>query len=388
MVKEITENQQVSDEGEASANDPRGPMEVISQTADRWLARNRSLVLRQTPVWAQSLAAIMIGLGISAVSAGILFRIDEVVTVTGQLESLSGSVDVKSPAGGKVAEVLFKDGSIVYKGQPLVRFDTQEAASNKATSNRLIKLEQSELKNKLEILKSRRSVLEKKLDTTIKISNSLEALVKQGGFQRVQYLQQLDQLYDLQSQLNNLNLEMNKSKLESEKTIGRLKNQLNQAELKLQYQNVVAPVTGIIFEPKARASGVLGAGETILTIIPQGGLKGKVFIQNKDIGFIKNGQTARVRVDAFPFTQYGELEGSVGQIGADALPPDQKANFYRYPVKLTLNKPYLEHKGIKVPLRSGMAITANLKLRDKRLISLISDMFVSQTDSIRRIRQQ
>ena len=163
MVKEITENQQVSDEGEASANDPRGPMEVISQTADRWLARNRSLVLRQTPVWAQSLAAIMIGLGISAVSAGILFRIDEVVTVTGQLESLSGSVDVKSPAGGKVAEVLFKDGSIVYKGQPLVRFDTQEAASNKATSNRLIKLEQSELKNKLEILKSRRSVLEKNL---------------------------------------------------------------------------------------------------------------------------------------------------------------------------------------------------------------------------------
>ena len=67
---------------------------------------------------------------------------------------------------------------------------------------------------------------------------------------KVQYLQQLDQLYDLQSQLNNLNLEMNKSKLESEKTIGRLKNQLNQAELKLQYQNVVAPVTGIIFEPK------------------------------------------------------------------------------------------------------------------------------------------
>ena len=50
MVKETTENQQVSDEGEASANDPRGPMEVISQTADRWLARNRSLVLRQTPV--------------------------------------------------------------------------------------------------------------------------------------------------------------------------------------------------------------------------------------------------------------------------------------------------------------------------------------------------
>ena len=81
---------------------------------------------------------------------------------------------------------------------------------------------------------------------------------------------------------------MNKSKLESEKTIGRLKNQLNQAELKLQYQNVVAPVTGIIFEPKARVSGVLGAGETILTIIPKAS-KGR-FYSNKDIGLSKMGK--------------------------------------------------------------------------------------------------
>ena len=213
-------------------------------------------------------------------------------------------------------------------------------------------------------------------------------LVKQGGFQKVQYLQQLDQLYELQSQLSNVKLDMNRIKLEAEKSIGRLTNQLKRAELQLQYKNVVAPVSGIIFDPKASASGVIGAGDTIVTIIPQEGLKGKVFVQNKDIGFVKTGQKARVRIDAFPFTQYGELEGDVAQIGADALPPDRKASFYRYPVKLTLNKPYLEHRGVKVPLRSGMAITANLKLRDKRLISLISDMFVDQTDSIRSIRQQ
>ena len=95
-----------------------------------------------------------------------------------------------------------------------------------------------------------------------------------------------------------------------------------------------------------------------------------------------------VRVDAFPFTQYGELEGKVKQIGADALPPDEKAGFYRYSVKLSIDQPFLLHKGIKIPLRSGMAVTANLKLRDKRVISLISDMLVDQTDSIKRIRQQ
>ena len=62
--------------------------------ANRWLARNRSLVLRQTPVWAQTLAALMIGLGGIAVIGGILFRIDEVVTVQGQLKSIGGTVAV------------------------------------------------------------------------------------------------------------------------------------------------------------------------------------------------------------------------------------------------------------------------------------------------------
>ena len=40
-----------------------------------------------------------------------------------------------------------------------------------------------------------------------------------------------------------------------------------------------------------------------------------------------------------------------------------------------------------IPLRSGMAVTANLKLRDKRVISLLSDLLVDQGDSIRSIRQ-
>ena len=47
-----------------------------------------------------------------------------------------------------------------------------------------------------------------------------------------------------------------------------------------------------------------------------------------------------------------------------------------------------EIDGIKIPLKSGMAITTNLKLRDKRVISLVSDLLVDQTDSVRSLRQQ
>ena len=103
---------------------------------------------------------------------------------------------------------------------------------------------------------------------------------------------------------------------------------------------------------------------------------------------MKTGQEAKVRVDAFPFTRYGELAGSVTHIAADALSPGQVMNFYRFPVKLSLDRSYLESREIKIPLQSGMSVTTNLKLREKRVISLISDLLVDQTDSVKSLRQQ
>ena len=108
--------------------------------ANRWLARNRNLVLRQTPVWAQSMAGLLVALGTLVVVGGFLFKIDEVVTVQGQLESIGGTVEVKTPAGGRVAAVLFKDGDLVKQGQLLMKFDTRQAADEKATLTRLIAL--------------------------------------------------------------------------------------------------------------------------------------------------------------------------------------------------------------------------------------------------------
>ncbi len=345
-------------------------------------------MLRQTPIWAQSLTGVVISLGLIGVIAGILFRIDEVVTVQGQLVSVEGSVGVKTPVGGKVADVLFKDGQVVRKGDLLVQFDTRQAISNRNTTLKLITLEESDLDDKLQILEQQKKVLAKKLDTSKKMTNELEKLVSMGGFQKMQYLQQLDALFEQETQLSNIKLEINRANLESEKIIKQLNNSLQEAELQLQYQKVKAPTNGIIFEQKASKDGVLRAGDTVLTIIPQGKLKAKVFVANKDIGFIKSGQDAKIRVDAFPFTSYGELTGKISSIGADVLEPDATADYYRYPVSINLDKSYLKPNGRKIPLRSGMAITTNLKLRDKRLISLISDMLVDQTDSIKGIRQQ
>ena len=82
------------------------------------------------------------------------------------------------------------------------------------------------------------------------------------------------------------------------------------------------------------------------------------------------------------------IQLSPARTAADALEPSATQNFYRFPVKLELERNFLESKGVKILLKPGMAVTTNLKLRDKRVISLVSDLLVDQTDSVRSIRQQ
>ena len=96
-----------------------------------------------------------------AVASSILFKIDEVVTVAGQLESVSGNTEVKTPAGGKVSQVFFKDGQKVSKGDLLLKFDTRQAQAQKNTLTNLIRIEKEDLASKLRIIEKRISVLEK-----------------------------------------------------------------------------------------------------------------------------------------------------------------------------------------------------------------------------------
>ena len=104
--------------------------------------------------------------------------------------------------------------------------------------------------------KSRLDVLNKRLQTKKYITEEMSKLVEEGGFQRIQYLEQLDQLYslkkeesNLQEQLSRIDLQRDQISLESKKSIDQLRNKLKSVELTLKYQNVKAPVSGVISIP-------------------------------------------------------------------------------------------------------------------------------------------
>ena len=191
--------------------------------ANRWLEKNKSLVLRQTPVWAQSFAVLLVSLGSIALAGGIFFRID-VVTVGGQLKSIGGTVEVMTPAGGRVAKVFFSDGEVVQKGQLLLKFDTRRAASQKNMLIKQIEFENQQLQTQLQALKSqertingRYEVLKQSLSTRKAILEDMESLVDQGGFQRLQYLERRDQIFGLQRQITDTQEQMSRINLESQR---------------------------------------------------------------------------------------------------------------------------------------------------------------------------
>ena len=124
----------------------------------------------------------------------------------------------------------------------------------------------------------------------------------------------------------------------------------------------------------------------VLKIIPDDSAKAEVYVSNRDIGFVSLGQESQVRVDAYPFTKFGDLDGTVTRIGADVLEPDSTNPNYRFPVSVKLKTAVLRSQGRELPLKPGMSIQANLRLREKKLISIVTDMFARNVEGLKTLR--
>ena len=80
------------------------------------------------------------------------------------------------------------------------------------------------------------------------------------------------------------------------------------------------------------------------------------------------------------------LKGKISKIGAESLPPDNLNRISRFPVIINLNKNYLLKDNQKYSLITGQSISANIIIRKKRLITVLSDLFGKSIDSLKKIR--
>ncbi len=193
---------------------------------------------------------------------------------------------------------------------------------------------------------------------------------------------------DNDKRIAEIDSQLNKSIVENEKKITETVNQLIQAQQSMKYQEIRSPVDGEVFELKAYKDGVVSnnSPEALVQVVPNKDLVAKVFITNKDIGFVKVGQVVDVRIDTFNFSEFGDVKGTVEWIGSDALPPDQVYPFARFPAKIKISAQTLVVKGEIKKLKPGSSVKANIKLRDRTVMSIFTDMFSKQSDGIKNLR--
>jgi hemolysin D len=178
--------------------------------------------------------------------------------------------------------------------------------------------------------------------------------------------------------------QLTKAIVENEKQIKEIDSQLEELKLTLRYQQLESPVGGTVFDLQPTGTGyVANSSEPILKIVPDDTLVAQVFITNRDIGFVNEGMPVDVRIDSFPYSEFGDVKGTVVRVGSDTLPPDEIYQFYRFPAEIELERQSITINGKPVELQSGMSVSANIKTRKRPVISLFTDLFIRKIDSLK-----
>jgi len=357
--------------------------------------------LRPAPVWSQALVWAIIGTATAAFGFAVMAKIDEVVVAPGTLQPQGAERPIKTPLAGVVTTIYVKEGERVRRGQPLLRLDPDVSAKRGSTVAEQTRLEQQRsleqgkaFEARADSLRAKKLALQQAMSTEQLILRQIEPLAKVGAIQQVQVLQQRNRVQQLRSEiaqadanLREVQAELVRQRQESLRNLADLDRQRVEVEEVQDQELMRAPLDGVVFDLVPSSSGyAASANETLLKLVPGGVLEAKVFFTNREVGFVKAGQSAQVRVDAFPYTQFGSIPASIKAVSVYALPADPQNPEPRFPGYVTLNRDYLERDGRRFRVGSGQSVQVNVVLRQKRVITLLTDVLDRAFDALRRIR--
>lgn len=132
-----------------------------------------------------------------------------------------------------------------------------------------------------------------------------------------------------------------------------------------------APVSGTVQQLAIHTvGGVVTPAQALLAVVPsEETLEVEAMVLNKDIGFVRPGQRVTVKVESFPYTRYGYLEGAVESVSHDAA-QDEKMGLV-FPARVKLATSTLMIDGVKVKLSPGMALSVEIMTGQRRVIDYL-----------------
>lgn len=281
-----------------------------------------SEVLAELPWWvSRGLLYLLLAFVLTGIAWASLSKVDIVVEARGRITPEGETRIIQSTSSGIVQFVRISEGDTVSRGQVLFQLDTSD-------------------------LHSRQAKLAEELSAS-------EEQLRQLGASRGPVTETL----------------------ERQSRIAQIRSEIANLDQMISRATITAPVSGTITRLDLKTPhAVVQAGQALASISPAGArLVVETQIPNKDIAFVEKGLTAKIKLDAFPFQDYGSLEGKVLEVAPDARFDEHLGSFYKATV--LLNQASIMAHGRNIPLKAGLNSTVEIITERRSVLSLILEPF-------------
>ncbi len=341
-----------------------------------------------------------------------LFEIDQSVRAQGQVMPSARTQIIQAADGGVLSEILVQEGQSVVAGQLLAVLESERPTSayeeNRAKVAALsaslarAKAEASgkalvfapQLNDFPEFISAQRALYDQRkrglqeelatLEDSIEMAQEElrmnESLLKTGDTSRIEVMRARRQVGELQGKINAVR---NKYQQDARMEATKLSEEISSSRYKLEERQSIldhtvlhAPVAGIIKYLKVTTiGGVLRAGDELMQISPtDGGMVIEIKINPMDIGQLQPGLPTSIKLDAFDYSSYGTLHGTLDYISPDTLTEqgaNGQANTY-YRAHVLLDAVQANSKLANVALKPGMTATADIRTARRSVLRYLA----------------
>jgi multidrug resistance efflux pump len=160
-------------------------------------------------------------------------------------------------------------------------------------------------------------------------------------------------------------------RVKKETGLDQLKSEAHQLAEERNLYYIKAPIDGAVIGLTGLVEGAfVQAGQSIGDISPTSDFVFDVSVPPKDVGRLYRGQSAKLQIDAYPYTVWGLLTGTVTSISADFVHEGENIGGFKvivHPDTDTLRT----HEGLEGTLRKGMTGSARFFIARRSLLELV-----------------
>jgi hemolysin D len=326
----------------------------------------------------------------------IFGEIDIIAVAQGKIVPGDRSKMIQPLESGVIKAIYVRDGSRVKAGDPLIELDTTASPDHERFQNEYFAavIEVARLralladKERFEVpdganpalVEAERNRLHDQLTEYRSLKTQAEAYKELLEKQYVPRLQYLEVERKRAEKMNEYTAALSAAETRARS----LSKEIVKAGTRADQQHLTAPIDGVVQQLAVfTVGGVVTPAQQLMVVAAEEGLlEVEAILENKDIGFVNEEQEAEVKIDAFPFTRYGTVEGKVVSMSRDAVQVDKVGLVYTARVNLLRSTIQIENKEIR--LTPGMTVAVEIKTGKRRLIEyFLSPLIQAGHESIR-----